>query len=138
MITERISPLFAFDLRSIEAQTKKKHLQSTHSYIFFNSAYKSFSRTSNMRRIVCYAQPITILSTARLQSLSKATEETYAKLQADPESALGSAEYQLLKVKLAKYSELQGQYAVKQSEMERTKRAANVCGLDMPEPKRRE
>ena len=92
-----------------------------------------------MRRVVTQAIAFSALSgKVRFQSLSKATEERFVEMQANPESALGQAEYKHLQAKLAKYAELQGQYAVKQSEMERTKRAANVCGLDMPEPKRRE
>ena len=51
---------------------------------------------------------------------------------------LGSNEYKYLSEKLDEYAEFQQKYAVKQSEIERTKRVANYCGLDFPEPHRRE
>lgn len=65
-------------------------------------------------------------------------EKRLQELMADPESPLGQLEYSVLQEKLATYASLQGEYAVKQSEMERTKRAANVCGLDFPQPRRRD
>ena len=35
------------------------------------------------------------------------------------------------------FAEFQQKYAVKQSEIERTKKIANYCGLDFPTPHRR-
>jgi hypothetical protein len=65
-------------------------------------------------------------------------EARLSQLEADPENPLAQPEYKLLQAKLAEYMSMQGAYAVKQSDIERTRRAANVCGLDFPEPKRRE
>lgn len=65
-------------------------------------------------------------------------EARLGSLEADPECPLSQPEYKMLQERLADYVKLQGAYAVKQSDIERTRRAANVCGLDFPEPKRRE
>lgn len=50
--------------------------------------------------------------------------------QADPESPLNSAPYKFLREHLVEYSKLQQTYAVKQSEVERARRAAHMCGLE--------
>lgn len=65
-------------------------------------------------------------------------EARLGELEANPENPLAQPEYKMLQAKLAEYVGLQGAYAVKQTDIERTRRAANVCGLDFPEPKRRE
>mmetsp|Transcript_76505 Transcript_76505/g.88942 ORF Transcript_76505/g.88942 Transcript_76505/m.88942 type:complete len:113 (+) Transcript_76505:74-412(+) len=64
-------------------------------------------------------------------------EKRLNELLADPECPLSQLEYRVLLEKLAIYQDLQGEYAVKQSDIERTKRVANFCGLDFPEPRRR-
>lgn len=82
-----------------------------------------------------------LTSSARLSSTAASAPMSFEKrlqeLMADTESPLSQPEYALLQEKLAAYARLQGEYAVKQSEMERTKRVANVCGLDFPSPVRR-
>ncbi len=60
----------------------------------------------------------------------------YEEALKNTESGLGQAEYRELLRTLDHYKTLQGAYSVKQSEMERTRRVANVCGLDI-EPKKR-
>ena len=60
----------------------------------------------------------------------------YEQSLKDAEAGLGIPEYQELMKKLDLYKSLQGAYAVKQSEMERTRRVANVCGLDIAPKKR--
>lgn len=66
-----------------------------------------------------------------------AYEKRLEVLMADPECPLSQLEYKVLQEKLAMYQELQGEYSVKQSDIERTKKVANFCGLDFPEPRRR-
>lgn len=51
-------------------------------------------------------------------------------LQQNPESPLNSPEYSFMREKLLAYSALQKTYAVKQTEVERARRAAHMCGLE--------
>jgi hypothetical protein len=60
----------------------------------------------------------------------------YEQALTDVDAGLGQPEYQELLRKLVHYKSLQGEYSVKQSEMERTRRVANVCGLDVTPKKR--
>ncbi len=55
----------------------------------------------------------------------------YEQLRANPESALSSEAYESLMSNLAQYDELLRVYSVKQTEMERARRAARMCGLEM-------
>lgn len=55
----------------------------------------------------------------------------YEQLRKDPDSALASDSYEALMSNLKAYDELLRTYSVKQTEMERAKRAANMCGLEM-------
>lgn len=54
----------------------------------------------------------------------------FEQLSADPESPLGKNEYNFMRERLAEYSALQLDYAVKQTEVERARKAANMCGLE--------
>jgi 5-bromo-4-chloroindolyl phosphate hydrolysis protein len=56
--------------------------------------------------------------------------EKMRKLQADPEHALAGREYQFMRERLEEYRKLQQTYAVKQTEVERARKAANMCGLE--------
>lgn len=56
--------------------------------------------------------------------------EKMQKLQADPEHALGGREYHFMRERLEEYRNLQQTYAVKQTEVERARKAANMCGLE--------
>lgn len=56
--------------------------------------------------------------------------EKMQKLQADPEHALSGREYQFMRERLEEYRNLQQAYAVKQTEVERARKAANMCGLE--------
>ncbi|KAK7199620.1 hypothetical protein NESM_000007100 [Novymonas esmeraldas] len=56
--------------------------------------------------------------------------EKMDKLRADPESGLNGPEYAFMRDRLAEYSKLQQTYAVKQTEVERARKAANMCGLE--------
>ena len=55
----------------------------------------------------------------------------YEELRNDSESALASETYNALMSNLKAYDDLLRTYSVKQTEMERAKRAANLCGLEM-------
>jgi hypothetical protein len=61
----------------------------------------------------------------------------YDVLLGDRNSTLSQQEYGHLRRFLASYKELQGHYAVKQNDIERARRAAEVCGLEMLRPKPR-
>ncbi|KAG5470410.1 hypothetical protein LSCM1_01654 [Leishmania martiniquensis] len=52
------------------------------------------------------------------------------KLQADPEHPLNGPEYAFMRDRLVEYRKLQETYAVKQTEVERARKAANMCGLE--------
>ncbi|KAG5495308.1 hypothetical protein GH5_02963 [Leishmania sp. Ghana 2012 LV757] len=52
------------------------------------------------------------------------------RLQADPEHPLSGPEYAFMRDRLAEYRKLQQKYAVKQTEVERARKAANMCGLE--------
>lgn len=52
------------------------------------------------------------------------------ELKKDPNSPLSGPEYCFMRKKLATYSSLQQTYAVKQTDVERARRAANMCGLE--------
>ncbi|CAC9522820.1 hypothetical protein conserved [Leishmania donovani] len=56
--------------------------------------------------------------------------EKMQRLQADPEHALSGPEYAFMRDRLAEYRKLQQTYAVKQTEVERARKAANMCGLE--------
>ncbi|CAJ1032176.1 hypothetical protein, conserved [Leishmania lindenbergi] len=56
--------------------------------------------------------------------------EKMQKLQADPEHPLSGPEYAFMRDRLAEYRKLQQAYAVKQTEVERARKAANMCGLE--------
>lgn len=56
--------------------------------------------------------------------------EKMKPLQADPAHALSGPEYGFMRERLAEYSKLQQTYAVKQTEVERARKAANMCGLE--------
>jgi hypothetical protein len=51
--------------------------------------------------------------------------------RANPESTLSQPAYTFLLEKIDAYRELQAAYAVKQSEVERARKAAAMCGLEM-------
>lgn len=55
----------------------------------------------------------------------------YEQLRADPNSALASDSYEAIMKNLSLYDGLLREYSVKQTEMERAKRAARMCGLEM-------
>ncbi len=57
----------------------------------------------------------------------------YETLRADRSSALGSAPYEALMGNLREYDALLRKYSVKQTEIERARRAARMCGLEFPE-----
>ena len=61
----------------------------------------------------------------------------YAEKLNDKSSSLSHRDFHILQEKIAFYKTLQGAYAVKQDDIERAKRAANMCGLDMLRPKDR-
>ncbi|KPI89617.1 hypothetical protein ABL78_1282 [Leptomonas seymouri] len=56
--------------------------------------------------------------------------EKMRKLQADPEHALSGREYRFMRERLEEYRNLQQTYAVKQTDVERARKAANMCGLE--------
>lgn len=78
-----------------------------------------------------------VLMSAPKSSPTFTFQKKMSEFESDPENPIAQAEYKILQEKLALYVELQGEYSVKQSEIERAKRAANVCGLDFPSPQRR-
>lgn len=57
--------------------------------------------------------------------------QAYAAAKATPGNPLASPAYRFLLDKLQGYRELQSAYAVKQTEIERARKAAAVCGLEM-------
>ncbi|GET91345.1 hypothetical protein, conserved [Leishmania tarentolae] len=78
-----------------------------------------------------------MLSTARCARCAAAAtskkfsfSEKMQRLQADPEHALSGPEYAFMRDRLAEYKTLQQTYAVKQTEVERARKAANMCGLE--------
>lgn len=56
--------------------------------------------------------------------------EKMQKLQADPEHPLSGREYHFMRERLEEYRNLQQTYAVKQTEVERARKAAHMCGLE--------
>jgi hypothetical protein len=52
-------------------------------------------------------------------------------------SRLATAEYDLLIDKLNEFAEFQDKYAVSKNELDRTKKIANFCGLEVTKPNRR-
>ena len=64
-------------------------------------------------------------------------EARLASLKADPASVLAGGEYQFLQRNLAVYQKMQNEYAVKQNDIERAKKAGQVCGLEMTKRKER-
>lgn len=56
--------------------------------------------------------------------------EKMQKLQSDPEHALSGREYHFMRERLEEYRNLQQTYSVKQTEVERARKAANMCGLE--------
>lgn len=56
--------------------------------------------------------------------------ERFEKMRTDPENPLSCSEYTYMRERLAEYSALQTTYAVKQTEVERARKAANMCGLE--------
>lgn len=61
-------------------------------------------------------------------------EDEFEAYRADDTSVLGGANFNFHMECIEQYRDLQARYAVKQSEMERTRRAANVCGLEVTKP----
>jgi hypothetical protein len=61
----------------------------------------------------------------------------YEAERANAESPLAAPAYAALARHLEAYDDMLRKYSVKQSELERMKRAANVCGLDFLKPKAR-
>ncbi|CCW70520.1 unnamed protein product [Phytomonas sp. Hart1] len=56
--------------------------------------------------------------------------QRFEKLLKDPQSPLNSQEYVLMRECLTKYRTLQRIYSVKQTDIERARAAAHVCGLE--------
>ncbi|KPA84499.1 putative mitochondrial hypothetical protein [Leptomonas pyrrhocoris] len=73
---------------------------------------------------------------SRLARCAASTTTTFSfsdkmqKLQADPDHALNGRDYRFMRERLEEYRKLQQTYAVKQTEVERAKKAANMCGLE--------
>jgi hypothetical protein len=95
-----------------------------------------FSRRISSGVLLCSAAPIDNRPLAAAQQ-SMAFGKRYAEKLKDPKSVLAHNDFHILQDKLTFYKTLQGEYAVKQDDIERAKRAANMCGLDMLRPKGR-
>ncbi|EPY40751.1 hypothetical protein AGDE_03176 [Angomonas deanei] len=65
-------------------------------------------------------------ATARTFSFSRKMEE----LKKNTSSPLNTGDHDYLRERLAEYSKLQKTYAVKQTEVERARKAAQMCGLE--------
>lgn len=57
------------------------------------------------------------------------------RIKADSDSDTWRTEYTFMRDRLNEYAALQNAYAVKQTDVERAKRAAHMCGLEFTEKK---
>ena len=98
-----------------------------------------FCRRVSTRVLLCSAASSTVTDNRPLADTQQAMTfgKRYAEKLNDPESVLAHKDFFILQDKLTFYKTLQGEYAVKQDDIERAKRAANMCGLDMLRPKDR-
>ena len=91
----------------------------------------------------CAAAPLSEVAKSQRDLISKMSfHAEYMKLRTDDsdsnQSHLGSKEYNFLQAKMEEYADFQSKYAVKQSEMERTRNVANYCGLETNKIHRRD
>ena len=86
-----------------------------------------------MLKRMCLQRCIATTSVALCEDVKNHSYQLrYDQLCSNPESSLSSTEYKQLLVHWEAYRGLQLEYGVKQSEMERTRRVANYCGLEFP------
>ena len=77
---------------------------------------------------LCASAAPGVALTGKAATMSFAAQ--YGEATRNPEDVLGGKAYAYLRDQLTHYRSLQGEYAVKQTDVERARKAGNMCGLE--------